>query len=412
MRKLPFSSPGVNGALFSLLVFNPLVNVDGSDWPHYRGPNRDGISEESGLRKKGKAPVLWEKSLGLGYSSPVVAAGRVVVSGHDGAKTDSLFCFDEATGDERWKYSYEQPVGDLYFQGGTTGTPTIEGGRVYQLAREGDLFCLSLDSGEVIWKKHMQEDFGYSKPTWGFTGSPLVMGDRVYVNAGESGIALDKNSGEAVWKSDNEEAGYSTPYPLLKNGKRYMIFTSKRAYTCVNPDTGERVWSERWMTRYGVNAADPVVSGDFIFISTGYGKGAILLKWSGEGEPEKVWQSREMRTQMNACVLLDGYLYGIDGNEGADGTGLKCIELTSGEVKWVETSVGHGTAVAVKGELLVLTEEGDLQVADASPSGYKPTFSQKVLQPKVWTVPVFANGRVYCRNAAGNLVVLSMKGKS
>lgn len=412
MRMLPFSSSGVNGALLSLLVFVPSERAVGTDWSHYRGPNRDGISEESGLSNSGEANVLWEKSLGLGYSSPVIGDGRVVISGHDGESTDTLYCLDEATGEQKWKHSYEQPIGDLYFQGGTTGTATIEGGRVYQLAREGELFCLSLDSGEVIWQKHLQNDFGYSKPTWGFTGSPTVLGDRVFVNAGESGLALDKASGSVIWKSDNEEAGYSTPFPMVKNGNRLMIFSSKRAYTCVNADTGEEIWNQRWMTRYGVNAADPVVSGDLIFISSGYGKGSILLKWTGEGKPEKVWQSRDMRTQMNACVLIDGHLYGVDGNEGVDGTGLKCIELMSGEVKWTAPSVGHGAISAVQGNLVVLTEAGDLEIAPATSSGYKPSFSQSVLKPKIWTVPVFANGRIYCRNASGNLVVLEMGSKS
>ncbi|MEX2579387.1 MAG: PQQ-binding-like beta-propeller repeat protein [Verrucomicrobiales bacterium] len=412
MWMLPFSFPAVNRALTVTAAHLSFAVALAEDWPNYRGPQLDGISREAGLLDSGQAEIAWQTEVGLGYSSPVVAGGRVVVSGHDGEQQDTLFCLDEKNGTVKWKFTYDQPIGDLYFQGGTTGTPTIDGGRVYHVAREGEVFCLDFDDGKVVWKKHLQDDFGYSKPTWGFTGAPLVLGSTLYINAGLSGVALNKNNGGVVWKSEDEEAGYSSPLPLEKGGDQYLIFSSKRFYTCVEQETGEAVWQHRWMTRYGVNAADPVLSGDYIFISSGYGKGAALLEWKGEGKPRKVWQTREMKTQMNAAVLIDGHLYGVDGNENQDGTGLKCLELTSGKTKWLETAVGHGTVVGVQGRLLVLTEEGELQVAPATPSGYEPAFSQQVLEPRVWTVPVFANGTVYCRNASGSLVAVAMSKKS
>ena len=163
------------------------------------------------------------------------------------------------------------------------------------------------------------------------------------------------------------------------------------------------------MTRYGVNAADPIVTGDYIFISSGYGKGAVLAKWTGEGNPERVWQNRDMKTQMNAAVLVNGHLYGVDGNESQDGTGLKCLDLMTGETKWSEEGVAHGTMTAVGNQLLVLTEQGRLEIAKVSPDGYRPTLSQQVLKPRVWTVPVFANGRIFARNAAGEFVALEVK---
>lgn len=378
------------------------------DWPVFRGPNGNGISSESGLKSSGQAETKWQTQVGLGYSSPVIAEGRVIVSGHDGKDTDTLWCLDEKTGEVIWKHSYPQPLGDLYFQGGTTGTATIDGDKVFHVARQGELFCLNVTDGAVIWSKHLQKDFGYTMPTWGFTGAPLVQADRLYVTAGESGLCLDKKDGATIWQSKDEEAGYATPFPITRNGKNFLIFTNKRAYVCVDAETGNEVWSERWMTRYGVNAADPVVFEDYLFISSGYGKGATLVKWDGNGDPETVWQNRDMKTQMNAAVLIDGHLYGVDGNEGQDGTGLKCLELLTGKTLWIEESVGHGTVAAAGGKLIVLTEQGMLQVADASPSGYSPSFSQQVLQPKVWTVPVFANETVYCRNAGGQFVALAM----
>lgn len=395
-------------AATALALTLPSFPALAEDWPVFRGPNGNGISSESGLKSSGQAETKWQTQVGLGYSSPVIAEGRVIVSGHDGKDTDTLWCLDEKTGEVIWKHPYPQPLGDLYFQGGTTGTATIDGELVFHVARQGELFCLNVTDGAVIWSKHLQKDFGYTMPTWGFTGAPLVQADRLYVTAGESGLCLDKKDGATIWQSKDEEAGYATPFPITRNGKNFLIFTNKRAYVCVDAETGNEVWSERWMTRYGVNAADPVVFEDYLFISSGYGKGATLVKWDGSGDPETVWQNRDMKTQMNAAVLIDGHLYGVDGNEGQDGTGLKCLELLSGKTLWIEESVGHGTVAAAGGKLIVLTEQGMLQVADATPSGYSPSFSQQVLQPKVWTVPVFANGTVYCRNAGGQFVALAM----
>lgn len=394
-------------ALAGALLFSSSASA--GDWPRFRGPQGDGISTESGLDFSGPREKLWQADVGLGYSAPVVGEGKVIVAGHDGQETDTLYCFDEASGKTLWTHSYPQPLGDRYFQGGTTGSATLEDGRVYFNAREGEIFCLDAGDGSVVWQKHLQKDFGYEKPEWGFSGAPMPRGDVLYVNAGDAGLALAAADGSLRWKSENGVAGYSTPAFFEKNGRRLAIFTNKRAYVCVDAAIGEEVWRHRWMTRYGVNAADPIVAGNSIFISTGYGKGAALLEWSGEGEPETVWKSRDMKTQMNAAILVDGYLYGIDGNEGNDQTALKCLELATGETAWSEPGVGHGTVTVADGKLVVLTEQGELQVAPVSPESYRPALKQKVLPGKVWTVPVVANGRLYCRDEKGHFVALKLK---
>ncbi len=411
MAMLPFSIPRVNPALLltALLVPDGIEPTAGAaDWPRYRGPSQNGISEEGGLKTKGEAKVLWSAELGLGYSAPVVANGKLVATGHADGK-DTIFCFDAASGKELWRHSYEQPVGALYFQGGTTGTPTIADGRVFQLAREGEVFCLDLNDGKVVWQKNLHKDFGYSKPTWGFSGAPVVWEDWLFLNAGDSGINLKKTDGSVVWKSKNEEAGYSSPHLVSKNGWRLVIFSNKRGYVCVDASNGTEVWRHKWMTRYGVNAADPVISGDHVLISSGYDKGATLIEWKEKGAIEVKWQNRELCAQMNAPVLIDGHLYAVSGNEGQDGTGLVCVELATGTVKWNVPQVGHGALAAVQGQLLAITENGELQVAPASTSGYQPTLTQKVVPGKVWTVPVYSHGRVYCRNSNGALVALDMK---
>lgn len=406
MPTLPL--PRVNPTCLLAAMMLAAGDSSSADWPRYRGPGLNGITTEAGLKVSGEAEVLWKAEVGLGFSAPVIAEGRVVISGHDGSEWDTVYCFQENSGDLIWKHRYPQPLGDLYFKGGTTGTASIEDGRVYHLAREGELSCLDAATGKPIWSKQLCQDFGYKKPTWGFSGAPLVWEDYLYLNAGDAGLCLNKKDGSLVWKSENEEAGYSSPYPLERQGRRLCIFSNKRGYVCVNATTGKEVWRYKWMTRYGVNAADPIVYGDEILISSGYGKGATLLHWTEGDQLEKVWQNREFQAQMNAPLLIDGHLYGVSGNEGQDGTGLRCVEWATGQVKWSAPSVGHGAASAVEGMLLVLTERGELQIAPVSPHEYKPVFQQEILNPKVWTVPVFANGRGYCRNDRGQFVVLKL----
>ena len=384
----------------------PQLHVMAKDWSRYRGVDLNGISTEN---VSGDLKIAWKAKIGLGHSAFVVANGLAVVSGNDGENTDTLWAFDAETGEVKWKHSYEHPVDALYYAGGTTATATFDGDTIYHWARRGQLFSLEATTGKVNWQKLMTEDFGYDMPTWGFTGAPLVIGGRLYLNAGDAGIVLDKSDGSVVWKSDNGEAGYSTPHPFERDGKQYMLFSNKRGYVCVDPETGEEIWRFKWLTRYGVNASDPIVTDEHLFISTGYGKGATLLKWTGSGEPEEVWRNREMKNQMNPCILIGDYVYGIDGDQSVDRTGLKCLELNTGEVKWLDESVAHGAISAAGDNLIVLTEQGELRIGPASPEGFNPTAKVQVLPAKCWTVPVLANGKIYCRSDKGEVAVVEVE---
>ena len=385
-----------------------VANLKSADWPQWRGPEANGISKES-LEGSTGLEESWKVEVGLGFSGFVVANGRVFTMGHDGKETDTVWCLDEKTGKVVWKHSYPQPLGDLYYPGGSTGTPSVDGDVVYSLARAGELYCLEAATGKVKWKKHLRDDFGYDIPAWGFTGSPKVYGSVLLLNAGDAGLALRKEDGSEVWKSKNGEASYSTPYLVHRDGTDLAIFSNKRGYVCVESKNGKEWWRVKWLTRHGVNAADPVTDGEHIFISSGYDKGATLVDWNGQDKPKTVWKNREMKNQMNGCVLIDGYLYGVSGNEGQDGTGLKCLELLSGESKWVDTSVGQGAVIATEGgRLVVLSESGELMIGKASKEGFKPTVKKKVMGGKCWTAPVLSNGNIYCRNGNGQVVCVKV----
>jgi outer membrane protein assembly factor BamB len=381
-----------------------------ADWPNWRGPKHNGISSETGWSPKAldAGKIAWKAEIGIGFSSFAVANGKVYTTGHaDGA--DTVFCFDAVSGKVLWKHSYPADLGDKYFEGGTTGTPTVDGDKVYQLSRWGDAMCLDAATGKVVWQKNVQQESGAEIPDWGFGGAPLVMKDLLILNVGQSGLALEKATGKIVWKSGEKPAGYSTPLPYEQGSETSVLLTSGRAYLAVNPRSGATLWEFPWSTSYGVNAADPVVQGKQVFISSGYNKGAAVIDVSS-AEPSEVWKSREMRTQMNPAVLIDGHLYGIDGNEGK-GAGLKCITFATGDKKWEDKSIGAGSLMAADGKLIVLSETGELSIAEVSPSAFNPMAKAKVLDGRCWTVPVLSHGRIYARNAAGKMVCVDVSGK-
>ena len=257
MSMLPFSFPRVNPALLFVAFLLPEGRVLSGDWPRYRGPGLDGISTEEGLQAAGEAKVRWRSEVGLGYSAPVIGGGRVVISGHDGKETDTVYCFDEGTGEVRWKFSYPQPLGDLYFQGGTTATATIDGNRVYHVAREGELFCFDAASGKVVWQKHLNKDFGYTKPTWGFSGAPLVWDGWLFVNAGDSGINLKKDDGSVIteFPSASERTVINWAWRSVGNpGWGWVVTSTGRRMRSLVTRTQQRMGSShpRWAERVGM----------------------------------------------------------------------------------------------------------------------------------------------------------------
>lgn len=350
--------------------------------------------------------MAWKAQVGLGFSSVVVADGRAYTMGH-AEEQDRVFCFDAASGREVWRHSFAAELGDKYFEGGTTGTPTVAGGRLYVLNRWGEAFCLGAADGKVVWHRNVEADTKSAVPDWGFTGAPLVLDGTVYLNVGDGGLALDAATGAVAWKSSTKSAGYSTPYPHGAGDKQVLILGTAQSYVAVRPKDGTEVWRVKWLTQYGVNAADPVIDGDRMFVSTGYGKGAALFRMGG-GEPETLWKSKALRTQMNPAVLHGGFLYGVDGDT-TEKASLKCIEFATGTEKWSQAGFGSGGVIVVDGKLVGVNGTGELVVAPAVPDGFKPVARAQVVGGKTWTAPVLANGRVYVRNSKGDLVVVDVR---
>ncbi len=374
-----------------------------ADWPNWRGPNHDGISLEKdwdAFALNDKTPITWTAEIGIGFSSFAVANGKLLTMGNVDKKTDVVWCFDAMTGKLLWKYEYPEDLNPKYYEGGPGATPTIESDRVYTISKTGKVFCLNLADGSVVW----QNDLKKKHPEWGFSGSPLILGEKLILNAAKSGIALDKSTGQALWTSDDQIAGYATAVKSVSQDKTTIYIFGSEMLMGVDASSGKLLCSYPWKTSYGVNAADPIVIGQEVFITSGYNTGCALLKIENN-ELTKIWENKAMRSQMSGPVAIDGYLYGIDDNQ------LCCVEWKTGEKKWSEPKTGKGSLIAADGKLIVLGEKGRLMTAPASPAGFTEIAGADVLSGRCWTPPVLANGMIYARNAAGKLVCVDVRAK-
>jgi len=384
-----------------------------ADWPNWRGPDYTGKSSEVNFNydwSKDKPDIIWKISIGTGFSSMSVSDGQLFAMGNVD-DVDIVYCLNADTGKEIWRHSYKEEKNPNNYEGGPSATPTVSGGKVYTISKTGKVFCLERADGSVAWQKDMKKDLGIKIPRWGLSGSVLVVDDMVILNAGNAGIALGKMDGSVVWQNGKDSAGYATAVPFEFNGIKYVTLFGSKEFACVEVRTGKLAWRYPWKTSWDVNAANPIIVDDTIFISSGYNKGCVLLKLT-DSDPEKVWENKNMRNQVNSSVLIDGYLYGFDGQVGGKKGEIACIDFETGEKKWSKKGLGTGSLMAAGDKLIILGEKGKLVIAQAGPEGFKKLSSLQILKGKCWTVPVLANGKIYARNADGDLVCVDVSSKS
>lgn len=380
--------------------------VNAGDWPQWRGAAGDGIAKEEGWSPKaiGEGKVLWEKQVGVGYSGVAVVGQRVFTMGNVN-ENDIVYAINAADGSEAWKYSY--PCGAAKGYPGPRCTPAVDpkAGLLYVLSREGQLSCLDAAKGEVKWKKDIKQEFGAQPPKWAFSSSPRIHGELLLVNEGEKGIVLNKVTGAKVWSGGAGIGGYSSPVVYNKDGKEYLaVFSAKNVYG-VDLKTGAESWSFPWQTAHDVNAADPLVVGNEVFISSGYGRGCALLDISGPAR--SVWENKAISSHFGSLIYNNGYIYGLDGQAGNKRAEVKCVDWKTGVQKWAEP-VGFGALVGAGDKIIFLGDAGLLKVFDMKPDGYNEVAAGQVqITGKCWTMPVLANGRLYARSDKGHLLCIN-----
>ena len=412
-----------------IVVFALMVPVIAADWPNWRGPNRNGISEETNWSPKalsGSPNILWETNLGRGHSAFSIKGNLVYTMGQKEVKTatDSLFtdiiyCINAKTGKKVWRYAYSSTRRRWP---GPGATPVIDGSVVYVLSRDGALFCFNATNGRVIWKRDLIKDnlTQMPGPGWGFCGSPVIENKLLIMNAGKSGLALNKKTGKVVWKSEPESGGTATPVIFNSGDKRIAAIASSNTLYAVDVKTGEVQWDHRWSAD-----ADPSIINNQILLIGGHrGRGSKLLAIK-KGKPKIVWETRNARHSFPTPVILNGYAYGFGWVNRKQP--LQCIDVKTGEVKWSKTisKLGdYGSLIAANGKLIILNSDGELIIAEASPKAYKVISSAKLFRLKTfgsypegdpnccWTAPILSNGKIYARTTYGALVCVDMKTQS
>ena len=391
-----------------LTVCSVAFGAYADDWPQWRGEDGSCVSSEKTWNPQAVSAgkLLWNKKIGAGYSAVSVVKENVFAIGNVGGN-DEVVCLNAADGSQVWKYSY--PCSSPKRFPGPRGTPAVDvaSSAVYVLSREGEIYCLGAAKGDLKWKKDIKKEFGAKVPKWAFSSSPRLVGDMLLVNAGSTAIALNKKTGAKIWSGGPGTAGYSSPVVYTKGGKQYVaVFAAKSAYG-LDLKTGAEDWSHPWETSYDVNAADPIVIGDDVFLSSGYNTGCVLVNISAK--PKVVWQSKVLRSHYSSLFIHEGMIYGVDGQSGKDSTELKCVDLKTGNQKWSKKT-GFGSIVGADGNIIFFGEGGKLLVVAMSPTGYKEIAStQLTLSGKCWTMPVLANGRIYCRSEGGDLSCLDVR---
>jgi outer membrane protein assembly factor BamB len=387
MRRLPL-------VLTLILAFSAMA----ADWPQWRGPNRDGISNETGLLSSwpsGGPKVVWKTSgLGVGYSSFSIVGGRMYTQGQRG-KQEFVLALDVKTGNKLWETvtsrDFENDRGS-----GPRGTPTFDNGKLYAMTGEGTVLCLDAATGKIVWQIDSVKKFGGSVPHWGYSESPLIDGDRVIVMPGGRGaslVSLDKKTGDVQWKTGDDHAGYSSAILADVGGAKQVIVLSGQSAFGVQESTGELLWRYGKVANNVANIATPIYHDGAVFLSSAYDTGCALLKLNPKGMQE-VYFNRDMMNHYSSSVLVDGILYGYSNQF------LVAMDFKTGKQLWKNRSVGKGSVTYAEKHLYALGEDGMVGLIEATPAAYKEVSRfeyQKGSLPS-WSPLVISDGRMYLRD--------------
>jgi outer membrane protein assembly factor BamB len=395
-----------------------------ADWPQWLGPRRDGTSEEAVAPWKEAPRVLWQKPLGEGHSSPVVADGRVFVHARVGSqRKEEVICFDAASGEEKWRIGYERAGFQSIFGNGPRATPTVIDGKVYAFGVTGVLACLEASSGKLVWKVDTLKQFKAANLFFGMSCSPLVEGDAVLVNVGgkkASIVALDRKDGTTRWQALDDSASYSSPIALGKGKTRQAVFLTGANVVSLSPDDGSVFWKFPLRDKLFESSTTPVRAGELLLASSiTYGSVGLRLE-SKDGRPtvKEEWKKEELTPYFSTPVPDGkGRVFMVTGKnplsfrrQVPEAT-LHCIEAGTGKMLWKKEKVGKYHASLLRtgnGKLLLLSDTGALALLEPDPGAYRELARAQVSGPETWAHPALSEGRLYVRDA-GKLLCLQLK---
>jgi len=385
------------------------LEVQPGDWRQFRGPNGNGVITEAALRtnwENGPPSPVWKKRVGPGWSSFAVVDGLVFTQMQID-EDESVVCYDMENGEEIWVHKepgvrfFERRMGT-----GPMATPMFYRGRLYTLGATGILNCLNPKTGKEYWSANILDDANSKNLEWGLAGSPIAHEGMILVNPGSNDeeptavAAYDWESGEKLWSGGHHPASYSTPVVATLDGVQQLLVFDGLGLTGHRLDDGSQLWHFPWTNNYQINVAQPIIRDDeAVFISTSYGTGSALLRIEqnsgGEWSVNKTdWETNnKFKLKFGDAVLKDGLIYGLSE------TILTCLDFETGEILWRERGdFGFGQLILVNDVLVILTEEGEVVLVEAS-SEHPELLRFQAIEGKTWGYPVLAQGRLFVRNA-------------
>lgn len=408
--------PLVSCLLLLVACLLPIATWPGevcAQWPAYRGPAGDGSVSGNLARPawQGDGPrALWKIETPLGFSSFAVAGGRAATLVARGGR-EVVLVVDADSGDEIW--SAPLGVSDYDHDGGNAGapgnrggdgprsTPVIDDQRVYVYDAHLVLSCFAAADGRLVWRRDIAGEFAGQNIKWFNATSPVIDGTRVLVGGGGPGqslLAFDRQTGDLVWQVGDETITHATPTLATIAGRRQIVYFLQSGLVAVDVETGTESWRAAFPFSVST-AASPVVFRDLVYCSAGYGVGAGLFRAGAGREAEEVWfQPNELMNHWSTPIAHEGHLYGIFEFKKYGRAPLQCVDLESGQILWKREGFGPGNCILVGDQLVVLSDAGDLVIADASPEGYRERGRASLLRGKCWSTPAYSDGRLYIRS--------------
>jgi outer membrane protein assembly factor BamB len=420
------------------------------DWTDLLGPRRNGFSKEKPLLKswpKAGPTKIWEMITGTGYTSPCIIGNRLIYLQRV-ADEEVVQCLRADNGRLLWEHKYPSDYRDrIGYNNGPRSSPVYDRGRIYTLGALGQLRCLELISGKVIWQRDLTAEYKIKQGFFGVGSTPLIEGDKLIVNVGAPGgptvVAFDLATGKVIWSSGKQwGASYASPMPAIVHGKRrVMVFAGgdrkppTGGLISLDPATGKIDFEVPWRSKTytSVNAANPVILGNRVFVSATYETGGLMVEIDEDFKPKTAWTSKEFGTHFGTSLYMDGHLYGFDGRN-PPLIELVCFKADVGKevwrekLEWKETVNGRpsmmspfrASMIHADGAVLCVGEYGHLLWLELTPKGPKILARHWMFAAmEGWTPPVVSRGLLYiCQNEkdqtngkSSRLICYDLRGK-
>jgi outer membrane protein assembly factor BamB len=410
----------------------------GRDWPTFLGPDGTSASPEKGIISpwpKQGLRLVWQKSVGTGYGMPSISQGRLFQFDRHG-NLARLTCLKSRSGEFVWKFEYPTHYTDAFgYNNGPRCCPVVDGDRVYIYGAEGMLHCVRAADGKLVWKVDTRARFNVLPNFFGVASVPAVEGDLLIVQVGGSPrghepdsfleikgggcgiVAFDKYTGKVKYRITDELASYASPVLTTIHGRRWCFMFARGGLVGFDPATGKVEFHFPWRCPdvESVNASNPVVADERVFISETYGPGSALLRVKRGGyqvlwtDAKKTPRHKSMQCHWNTPIYKDGYLYGCSGRHEYNAE-LRCIELATGKVMWRKPGLRRTSLLMVDGHFVCLTEDGQLLLLKVNPRKYDEVSrwsDESVLEEPCWAAPILSHGLLYVRGK-GRLLCLEL----